>query len=139
MADTESARRADAQRASVPFFAADAGRPRAGTILASRSRRASSADGRRNRLPRAAGWRIDVLVHGELRRRAAQRVAAPPRLTGLEPAPRDDPASLLWRRVLVAEDNAVNRMVTVALLEDAGCAVDVVVNGAEAVAARARQ
>ena len=41
-------------------------------------------------------------------------------------------------RVLVAEDNAVNRMVTVAILEGAGCTVDVVSTGVEAVAACAR-
>src|SRR5262249_18998625 len=36
-------------------------------------------------------------------------------------------------RVLVADDNAVNRMVTVALLEEAGCAVETVSTGREAV------
>jgi len=41
-------------------------------------------------------------------------------------------------RVLVAEDNEINRMVTVTMLEDAGCGVDAVGSGVEAVAACAR-
>jgi signal transduction histidine kinase/CheY-like chemotaxis protein len=40
--------------------------------------------------------------------------------------------------VLLAEDNAINRMVNVELLERAGCRVDVAVDGADAVAACAR-
>ena len=41
--------------------------------------------------------------------------------------------------VLLAEDNAINGMVGVALLEEAGCTVDVVSTGIEAVAACARR
>jgi signal transduction histidine kinase/CheY-like chemotaxis protein/HPt (histidine-containing phosphotransfer) domain-containing protein len=42
-------------------------------------------------------------------------------------------------RVLLAEDNAINRMVNVELLERAGCRVDVAIDGADAVAACARE
>src|SRR5262249_6270195 len=42
-------------------------------------------------------------------------------------------------RLIVAEDNPVNGMVTVALLEEAGCIVDVASTGREAVDACARQ
>ncbi|GAA5147245.1 hypothetical protein GCM10023340_19360 [Nocardioides marinquilinus] len=41
----------------------------------------------------------------------------------------------LGLRVLVVEDNAVNRMVATGLLENLGCEVDTVTNGAEAVTA----
>ena len=41
-------------------------------------------------------------------------------------------------RVLVAEDNSVNQLVTVRMLEKIGCSSDVVANGAEAVAAASR-
>ena len=42
-------------------------------------------------------------------------------------------------RVLLAEDNAVNQEVAIALLQDVGASVEVASNGAEAVAAAARQ
>src|SRR5262249_46378402 len=52
----------------------------------------------------------------------------------IEPAPLAAPAL----RALRAEDNDVTRMVSRALLEDAGCQVDVVTRGTDAVAAAAR-
>ena len=48
------------------------------------------------------------------------------------------PTAYAGARVLVAEDNPVNRIVTVGLLEEAGCRVDTAANGLEAVDAFTR-
>jgi PAS domain S-box-containing protein len=64
---------------------------------------------------------------------------AEPPASGPLGAPGARPEGGARPRVLLAEDNRVNQSVLVALLQRLGCDVDVVGNGAEAVAAVARQ
>jgi len=44
-----------------------------------------------------------------------------------------DPEQLVGRRLLLAEDNELNQEIAVTILEEAGCTVDVAMDGAEAV------
>jgi CheY-like chemotaxis protein len=65
-------------------------------------------------------------------------LASTPTGTGTAPVATAEPERLGTRvaigaHVLVAEDNAVNRLLAVRLLERLGCSVDVAMNGAEAV------
>jgi len=137
VADTGIGVGADAARVLFqPFMQADAAAGRGGTGLGL-----------------AIAKSLVELIGGEIGCRAqpgggstfffTAKFAPAGRGAGLPAAASPQPAAVsrifIGRRVLVAEDNAVNRMVTSALLEDAGCTVDVVVNGKEAVAACARE
>jgi PAS domain S-box-containing protein len=75
--------------------------------------------------------RLYEAVSGELGRRSNVEPVAMP-LRPLQPSPQMQPVGL---RLLVAEDNAVNQMVLVAMLRRLGFAADLVVNGAEAIRA----
>ncbi|MFO1272776.1 MAG: ATP-binding protein [Rubrivivax sp.] len=64
--------------------------------------------------------------------------AREPSAPGLTPAEQQLKAAYPGLRVLLAEDEPVNQEVSLSLLEHAGCRVDVVADGAAAVAAAAR-
>lgn len=95
----------------------------------------------------AAEGRVLPLVLCQRRRAAPGRLVKPVRTRRLaervasllqarqEPPP---PRPLLRKRILVAEDNSVNRRVTMRLLESIGCEVEVVENGRQALEALAR-
>ena len=82
---------------------------------------ADRADGGRDRLRERAGTRQPVLVHDS---RRAGRDARPSKET--------QATGTLTGHVLVVEDNAVNRMLIGAYLEEFGLTYDVVENGAQA-------
>ena len=112
---------------------ADAGRPRVPLLLCTR-RPDHVAE-------RVVGTAADAVVVRPVRAdRLAEVVAALSGRAAPSPEAADGLAggSLSGRRVLLAEDNAVNRLVAGRLLERLGCAVDIAHDGEEAVAAAAR-
>ena len=74
-----------------------------------------------------------------IRVEAVRERGEPPALQAASASAAPGPPATRRGHVLLAEDNAINGMVGVALLEEAGCTVDVVGSGLDAVAACAKR